>query len=129
MILTGIQRHEDRTLVFFQRHLYRTPVWGNGLVFGIDRTGVIRSVSGTMHTELGKQLFHRPKSPAFSAAKAAARAREWLDSVSPSAEIGEIRSCYLPDHPGVPLVYALQLDPEGYVLIHAMTGRIIRSNI
>lgn len=130
LIVTDINETADqRTLVRFQRYIYRTPVWGDGLTFEIDREGVIRRVEGTVHADLELQLFHRPKHPAVSAGKAGTKAGEWLRSKGLSAKMGEVQAYYLPDRPGVPLVYAVSVGDEGYVLVHAMTGRVIRSNI
>ncbi|MBW5447315.1 hypothetical protein GE107_14760 [Cohnella sp. CFH 77786] len=130
MIVTGVSGSADRgTEVRLQRFLYGTPVWGDGLTFELDPGGSIRSVRGTIHRDLERQLFRRSKHPAISAEKAARIAREWLASVSRAAEITETRVYYLPDRPGVPLVYAVQTGQDGLIFVHALTGRVIRSNI
>jgi len=118
-----------RTFVYMQRQLFRTPVWGDRLIVEIDGDGVVRQVVGTIHPGLEKKLFHRPLHAAVTARKAAGIAREWLRTVRPSSTAGDAHPYYLPDPSGVRLVYAVDIVGEGYVLVHAMTGRIIQSNI
>ncbi|WP_276354098.1 hypothetical protein [Cohnella caldifontis] len=130
MIVADISDLPDGgTRVFYQRYVFRTPVWGDGLSVEIDRQGVIRRVTGRMHADLLSDLFHRPKRPALSADRAAAAAARWLESEGLAAEIGGVTSFYLPDRPGIPLVYAVNVGENGRLFVHAQTGRVIRADI
>jgi len=130
MKVTGTARLPDGgTRIVYQRYIFRTPVWGDSLSIDIDRHGVIRRVTGRIHANLLADIFHRPKPPVLSAYRAAAKASEWLKSMKIAAAIGSVSACYLPDRPGVPLVYLVSLEGGRRLFVHAQTGRVIRADI
>lgn len=135
--VTVIERRSPTLVqVHLQRQLYQTPVWGDRLVFDIDGGGVIRSVSGTLHPKLERQLFGRPQHPAISPSTARGIAQAWLQSgYSPPASAGEVRLHYYPYSNGVALVYAVPIErseatgQQGEpLLVHALSGRIVIPN-
>lgn len=50
-----------------------------------------------------------------------------------SLEAAEVKTCYLPSYPGIPLIYAVTLrdsnDRIVPILIHALSGRVISSGV
>ncbi|THF76370.1 hypothetical protein [Cohnella fermenti] len=130
MRIVDVVRHPGSlTAVRFQLYLYDTPVWGDGLVVQIDERGVVRRAEGCVHYDLRKATFHRPKQAAVSEQRAAATAIASLRSSGVQVKTTSVQRYYLPNRPGIPLIYVvtLRLDDQGEheVMIHALNNRVI----
>lgn len=123
-----VAKHAEGATVYVRHLLYRTPVWEDGLAVDIDGTGVVRSVSGTMHPELERKSSFRAMHPAYSAREAVGQAVAAAGgrlSEEPSA-----KRYYMASRAGTPLVYEVRLrfadsDRADTFLVHALTGKVI----
>ncbi len=122
---------DNRRVIHLQRYLFGYPVLKNGMAIEIDVDGIIRRVEGTIHPHLERQRIRRPMFPSVSEEKAkrtvlAAMRREGMSGV-----ITDSKLCYLPDRPGIPLVYVMEIRNETLehtpttFLVHAVMGHIL----
>ncbi|MBB6671534.1 hypothetical protein [Cohnella nanjingensis] len=131
LVVTGFRMDEGISRIRLERLVYRTPVWGDSVLLEIGPTGVLRRAEGVIHPGLEKKLLYRPQHPAIDATQAAKQAAASVGA--DRADVGEPKLYYLPDRPGTPLVYAVPYGerpdggPEGHILVHAVTGRAIRT--
>lgn len=123
-----VATHAEGATVYVRHLLYRTPVWEDGLAVDIDGTGVIRSVSGTMHPELERKSSFRAMHPAYSAREAVGQAV--AAAGGRLAEAPSATRYYMASRAGTPLVYEVRLrfadsDRADTLLVHALTGKVI----
>lgn len=125
----------DRILIHFQHLLFQTPVWGDELVFEIDKEGVIRRIEGVIHPDLEKNHFNRPMHSAISEKQAISKAIVSVGVQDLVITEPECQAYYLPTRKGTPLIYVVKVhleEPKNGVkllFIHSLTGKTIDQTI
>ncbi|MCC3374391.1 hypothetical protein [Cohnella sp. REN36] len=131
LVVTGFRVEDGVSHIRLERLVYRTPVWGDGVELEIGPKGVLQRVEGVIHPGLERKLFYRAQHPAIGERQAAEQAAAATGEAP--ADLGRPKLYYLADRPGTPLVYAVPYgvradgSAEGHVLVHALTGRAIRT--
>jgi Zn-dependent metalloprotease len=127
--LSETGRSQDgKAFVRMEHLLFGTPVYGDSLMFTIDKQGIVRRVEGRIYPHLEKKRFNRPLHAAISPRKAERTAAAAVAGQGEPVDKPAVRLYYLPSRPGMPLVYCVTLpypDKSETVMIHAVMGHVL----
>ncbi|MBA2939787.1 hypothetical protein HZF08_15850 [Paenibacillus sp. CGMCC 1.16610] len=125
--IVSVEPSNTSTKVYLQRMLFNRPVCGDQLLVEIDRSGIVKRVEGSLHTDLEQKRLRRPMYAAITIEEAKQVALAFDQSLKETDVISS-DSCYLPTREGIPLVHKITFEKEKRPVsfkVHSMTGRII----